>query len=564
VAVITGTVDTSTVGVYVITYTATDAAGNVADANRTVNVVEVPVVDTEAPVVVVNGDANVTLFVDGNYTELNATVTDNVDTNLTAVITGTVDTSTVGVYVITYTATDAAGNVADANRTVNVVEVPVVDTEIPITLVIEALRTNLTPVVEDDLGYTFALMTDYVLDTESAGSDTFAVHGKIDSSDDPVVLRPDARYPATSKFQVVVKNANGEVVGQSAVFVKADPLNWGVITLGDPHVTIEAKIVERHNVYRNLEFSDSNLTWDTTLAKHAQQWANYLAVHYTQTEADAGQSPHAAHFNEDTHGLPFNGEGENIARSSLSSPAGYVTSSPVDIMVENFVHDQYVGGGEGGAVDSWSNEKAFYDYENNTGNGDVVGHYTQVAWQKTTKVGCAKADSISNYRDSSGHPVEWVVCRYEVPGNRGTEKPYCGDYSFGAFYNDDSLVFTTALIEDATMNIIKELEDRTACTNTEVSDGALVFTGTTSAMIDPNFDAFNLNDSNNRWPMNFDDISIVNGELIMVTDDADDDNDRYMKLKLIGQDGSYYFVEANWMLQSNPGYARSAILKLEK
>ena len=44
---VTGTVDTSTVGSYTITYTATDSSGNTSTATRVVNVV-----DTTAPVVI--------------------------------------------------------------------------------------------------------------------------------------------------------------------------------------------------------------------------------------------------------------------------------------------------------------------------------------------------------------------------------------------------------------------------------------------------------------------------------------------------------------------------------
>lgn len=47
--IVTGTVDTSTIGTYTITYSATDLAGNIGLANRVVNVVEKPT--PEEPVV---------------------------------------------------------------------------------------------------------------------------------------------------------------------------------------------------------------------------------------------------------------------------------------------------------------------------------------------------------------------------------------------------------------------------------------------------------------------------------------------------------------------------------
>ena len=55
------------------------------------------------------------------YTDPGATVTDNVDATRTIQGTGTVDTALAGDYTVTYNATDAAGNVADAvTRTVRV------------------------------------------------------------------------------------------------------------------------------------------------------------------------------------------------------------------------------------------------------------------------------------------------------------------------------------------------------------------------------------------------------------------------------------------------------------
>ena len=44
------------------------------------------------------------------------------DLGIEVTVTGTVDTSTVGTYTLTYTATDASGNVGTAIETVNVVD----------------------------------------------------------------------------------------------------------------------------------------------------------------------------------------------------------------------------------------------------------------------------------------------------------------------------------------------------------------------------------------------------------------------------------------------------------
>ena len=108
-----GTVDTNTVGVYTITYTATDSSGNQGIATRTVNVV-----DTTAPVITVLGNDPETVEVGSTYTDAGATA----DGGETVTASGTVDTNTVGVYTITYTATDSSNNAATATRTVNVVD----------------------------------------------------------------------------------------------------------------------------------------------------------------------------------------------------------------------------------------------------------------------------------------------------------------------------------------------------------------------------------------------------------------------------------------------------------
>ena len=109
-------IDTNTIGPQTVTYDVSDLAGNPA-----IQVVRsVTVVDTVAPVITLTG-GDLTLNLNDTYTELGATVTDNVDTGLTVTITGVVDTSTSGVYTRFYDAVDLSGNNApQLTRTVTV------------------------------------------------------------------------------------------------------------------------------------------------------------------------------------------------------------------------------------------------------------------------------------------------------------------------------------------------------------------------------------------------------------------------------------------------------------
>ena len=110
-----GTVDTNTVGTYIITYSATDAAGNTSTATRTVNVV-----DTTNPVLTIIGDNPVSAELGSTYTDAGASATDLDTVTVTSV--SDVDTDNVGTYSVVYTATDASGNSSTATRTVNVVD----------------------------------------------------------------------------------------------------------------------------------------------------------------------------------------------------------------------------------------------------------------------------------------------------------------------------------------------------------------------------------------------------------------------------------------------------------
>ena len=134
-AVSSTTIDTSQSTTYIITYSATDQAGNHSTAERSV-VVGNPngtppgggsgsptPTDTTPPVVTLSGAAAMQLSVGDTWTDPGATALDDTDGDLTAHIleTGAVDTATPGLYTLTYSATDAAGNTGSASRVVTVV-----------------------------------------------------------------------------------------------------------------------------------------------------------------------------------------------------------------------------------------------------------------------------------------------------------------------------------------------------------------------------------------------------------------------------------------------------------
>ena len=106
-----------------------------------------PTPDTTAPVITVLGTNPLSLTIGTAYTEAGATCVDDRDPTCTVVTTGTVNTATVGTYTITYTATDAAGNVSSMTRTVNVVAAA---DPAPIAGGAFAALTNMT--VSDELG----------------------------------------------------------------------------------------------------------------------------------------------------------------------------------------------------------------------------------------------------------------------------------------------------------------------------------------------------------------------------------------------------------------------------
>jgi uncharacterized delta-60 repeat protein len=119
--VVTGSVDHTTLGQYILRYNVSDSSGNpAAEKTRTVNVV-----DTIAPEIALLGDNPMSLDVGTPYEEPGFTATDNYDGDIrgSVVITGSVDENTPGSYELRYNVSDSSGNPAQEQvRTVNVVD----------------------------------------------------------------------------------------------------------------------------------------------------------------------------------------------------------------------------------------------------------------------------------------------------------------------------------------------------------------------------------------------------------------------------------------------------------
>jgi hypothetical protein len=128
------------------------------------------------------------------------------------------------------------------------------------------------------------------------------------------------------------------------------------------------------------------LEWDDDLAAIAHAWANECV----DNQAPTGLIDH----NPDrADGYPTS-VGENIYGSSGG-----------------------LGGGPA-VVQYWASEEQYYDYgANECDAGRQCGHYTQIVWATTTRVGCAVGSCPSLlYRNV-------VVCNYAPAGNNGN-RPY--------------------------------------------------------------------------------------------------------------------------------------------
>ncbi len=169
----------------------------------------------------------------------------------------------------------------------------------------------------------------------------------------------------------VYKNT-GQQSGNNTSVYKNNPLSSDVLVGSNLTNKEQKNILRYHNkVRKNVKVPA--LTWSPKLAKYAQKWARTIK----------NQNCSLSHSHSEY--------GENLFKANKKYKV-------VD------------------AAKSWEKEKKYYLREPlNQNNVQRAGHYTQMVWRNTTKLGCAKT--------MCGNEI-LVVCNYDPAGNYLGRKAY--------------------------------------------------------------------------------------------------------------------------------------------
>ena len=143
-------------------------------------------------------------------------------------------------------------------------------------------------------------------------------------------------------------------------------------------------VLNLHNSIRE-QYNLPSLTWDMNIEKQAQDWANALAKN-------------------------------NVFKHSSFSTNKWMWENLY--MITTYEKRIRSDGSE--AVMLWLQEWQDYDYASNSCNsGAICGHFTQLIWKDTKRIGCGHATR----RRWNMAMIYWV-CQYDPPGNYEWERPY--------------------------------------------------------------------------------------------------------------------------------------------
>ncbi len=148
-----------------------------------------------------------------------------------------------------------------------------------------------------------------------------------------------------------------------------------------PVIDAQAKetLLRLHNERRAAR-GVAPLEWSEELSSYAQEWADYLSTHGCSLKHRPSDGPYKQRH------------GENLYMGTI----GFYEISD--------------------GVNDWYNELRLYDGSPiSNANFHEVGHYTQMMWNGTTKLGAAVAYCNGNFI---------LVCNYDPPGNVLGRYPY--------------------------------------------------------------------------------------------------------------------------------------------
>ena len=152
-----------------------------------------------------------------------------------------------------------------------------------------------------------------------------------------------------------------------------------------------AQIVSAHNRVRS-KYRLQPLSWSPSLSKFSAQWANHLK---RNNGCRMHHRPHEGQNKTDY--------GENLFWASPFRWSDGATN------IQNISSTA--------VVQAWAEEVKYYNYSRNScQRGQQCGHFTQVVWKDSRKVGCALAICPDKSQ-------VWV-CSYDPPGNWQGIKPY--------------------------------------------------------------------------------------------------------------------------------------------
>ncbi|MFZ3180588.1 MAG: CAP domain-containing protein, partial [Methylocystis silviterrae] len=162
----------------------------------------------------------------------------------------------------------------------------------------------------------------------------------------------------------------------------------------------ELAICNEHNFFR-AKHGVPPLNWSTDLASNAQKWVN------------------GCHTSKNANGDEFFCHQSKVFGCGSDASFHYG---------ENLSFGWPSRSGKE-AVDGWYCEINVYDFNNPVVTGGVIfgcdnnpnkvtGHFTQVVWRESTKLGCAR-----NTCDLGGNSGTLWACEYDPPGNFNASQP---------------------------------------------------------------------------------------------------------------------------------------------